>query len=187
MFFLTLLIIALGLAMDAFAVSVVSGAAYKKLKIRHVFRIAFFFGAFQAIMPVIGYGAAVSVSDYIEKFDHWIVFFLLCGVGAKMIYESFKMKESEQVMDPSKILVLLILSVATSIDALAVGVSLSLMTDSVFMAAAVIGVVTFFVSYLGVIIGKRFGHFFENRIEAIGGLILIGIGIKILAGHIFYK
>jgi len=182
----TIVVIAVGLAMDAFAVSIVSGSAYKQLHVRHALRMAAFFGGFQAFMPLIGSMAGLSFKDYITGFDHWIAFCLLIAVGAKMIYESFKIKSVEENLDPSNIFVLLALSVATSIDALAIGITLSLITHSIGIAVTIIGLVTFVLSYLGVVIGKKFGHFFENKIEIFGGLILIAIGIKILIQHLLF-
>jgi putative Mn2+ efflux pump MntP len=181
---ITIIIIALGLAMDAFAVSIVSGAAYKQLKIKHALRIALFFGGFQAIMPLVGYLAGLSIKTYITPYDHWVAFGLLSAVGGKMIYGSFKIKSAENNLNPSNILILLVLSIATSIDALAIGITLSFLKVSLAEAVGIIGLVTFVLSYLGVFIGKRFGHFFENKIEAVGGLILIGLGLKILFEHL---
>ena len=185
MVLLTIVIIAIGLAMDAFAVSIVSGAAYKQLNIKHAFRLALFFGGFQAFMPIIGFLAGLTVKEYIANYDHWVAFGLLSAVGAKMIYESTKIKPARQDSEHLNILVLLALSVATSIDALAVGITLSLLRISIITAAVIIGLVTFVLSYIGVFIGKNFGHFFENKIEALGGLVLIGIGCKILLEHLF--
>jgi putative Mn2+ efflux pump MntP len=185
MVLLTIVIIAIGLAMDAFAVSIVSGAAYKKLNIRHAFRLALFFGGFQAFMPIIGFLAGLTVKQHIADYDHWVAFALLTAVGAKMLYESTKIKPAHENSEPMNLLVLLALSVATSIDALAVGITLSLLRISIAMAAIIIGLVTFVLSYIGVFIGKNFGHFFENKIEALGGLILIAIGFKILFEHLF--
>ena len=179
----TIIVIAVGLAMDAFAVSIVSGSVYQQLHVRHALRMAVFFGGFQAIMPLIGSLAGLSVKDYIADYDHWIAFGLLAAVGGKMIYESFKIESAKKNLDPSNVLVLLILALATSIDALAIGITLSLIVSSIAIAVIIIGLVTFALSYLGVCIGKRFGHFFENKIEAFGGLILIGPGIKILFEH----
>ena len=181
-----IVVIAVGLAMDAFAVSIVSGSAYKQLHVKHVLRMAAFFGGFQAFMPLIGSMAGLSLKGYITGCDHWIAFCLLSAVGAKMIYESFKIKSVEENPDPSNIFVLLALSVATSIDALVIGITLSLITASIGLAVTIIGLITFVLSYLGVVIGKRFGHFFENKIEIFGGLILIAIGAKILIGHLFF-
>jgi manganese efflux pump family protein len=183
---LTIIIIAVSLSMDAFAVSVVSGSVYKRLKIRHIFRMAVFFGGFQAIMPLVGSLAGISVKEYVAGYDHWAAFVLLSVIGAKMIYESFKITSAEENFNPENTMVLLALSVATSIDALVVGITLSFLRVSIVTAAVIIGLVTFALSYLGVLIGKRFGHFFENKIEAIGGLVLIALGLKILIQHLFF-
>ena len=185
MVLLTIVIIAIGLAMDAFAVSIVSGAAYKQLNIKHAFRLALFFGGFQAFMPIVGFLAGLTVKQHIANYDHWVAFALLTAVGAKMIYESAKIKPADENSQPFNIPVLLALAVATSIDALAVGITLSLLRIPIVTAAVIIGLVTFVLSYIGVFIGKNFGHFFENKIEALGGIILIGIGLKILFEHLF--
>ena len=183
---MTIIFIAVGLAMDAFVVSIVSGSTYRQLHVKHALRMALFFGAFQAFMPLIGSLAGLTLKDYIQDYDHWVAFGLLAAVGGKMIYKSFKIKSAEKNPDPSNIFVLLVLSVATSIDALAIGITLSLITSSIALAAIIIGLITFVLSYAGVLIGKRFGHFFENRIEAIGGLVLIGIGVKIICEHLLF-
>ncbi|MBN2271240.1 MAG: manganese efflux pump [Sedimentisphaerales bacterium] len=180
---ITIIIIAVGLAMDALAVSIVSGAAYRQLHVKHALRIALFFGAFQAVMPLIGSLAGLTLKGHIARYDHWIAFGLLTAIGAKMIYESFKIKEAEKKFDPTSLITLLALAVATSIDALAVGITLSLITKSIIIAVTIIGVITFALSYLGVAIGKRFGHFFESKIEILGGAILIAIAVKILLQH----
>ena len=185
MVLLTIVIIAIGLAMDAFAVSIVSGAAYKQLHIKHALRLALFFGGFQAFMPLIGFLAGLTVKQHIANYDHWVAFALLTAVGAKMIYESTKIKPADENSQPFNIPVLLALSVATSIDALAVGITLSLLRIPIVTAAVIIGLVTFALSYIGVFIGKNFGHFFESKIEALGGIILIAIGFKILLEHLF--
>ncbi len=182
----SIIIIAVGLAMDAFAVSIVSGAAYKQLKLKHTLRIALFFGGFQALMPLVGSLAGLSIKKYIEGFDHWIVFGILSAIGAKMIYESFKIGTEGQSFDPSNISTLLVLSVATSIDALAVGITLSLITSPIITAVIIIGSVTFVLSYFGVSVGRKIGHFFESKIEALGGLFLIALGLKILIQHLFF-
>ncbi len=180
----TILLIAVGLAMDAFAVSVVTGSVYKDFKIRHALRMALFFGGFQAIMPVIGFLAGLGLVDYIAPYDHWIAFALLFFVGGKMIYESFQIEAAEKDRNPADLPVLLLLSFATSIDALAVGITLSLLQAPIALAVTIIGLVTFGLSCGGVYLGKRFGHFFESKIEIIGGLILIVIGIKIVVEHL---
>ena len=180
----SIIFISIGLAMDAFAVSIASGFTIHRLRVGHAFRIAFFFGAFQAIMPVIGWLAGLSVQEYIAAIDHWIAFILLSFVGGRMIYEATVLGEERDEKDPLNIYVLLMLSVATSIDALAVGLSLSFLNVAIALPAIVIGCVTFALSFAGVYIGDRFGHFFESKIEIAGGIILIGIGIKILIEHL---
>ncbi|MBN2591782.1 MAG: manganese efflux pump [Sedimentisphaerales bacterium] len=185
--YISVIIIAVGLAMDAFAVSVASGAAYKQLHVKHAFRMAAFFGGFQAFMPLIGALAGLSIKSYIQEIDHWIAFAILSVIGGKMIYEAFKIAEAEKNCNPSNILVLLTLSVATSIDALVVGITLSLVASNIIVAVIIIGLITFILSYMGVYIGKKFGHFFENKIEALGGFVLIALGIKILIEHLFFN
>jgi len=181
----TIILIAVGLAMDTFAVSVAAGAAERKLHIRHAMRMAVFFGAFQAVMPLIGWFAGEGFKDSIAAYDHWIAFGLLALVGGKMILESFKLKDDkDKPVDPTSVLVVLTLAVATSIDALAVGVTLSLVTDSILFAVLMIGVITFVLSLAGIRIGMKVGHFFENKIEIFGGVILLLIGIKILVEHL---
>jgi len=181
---LTILVIAVGLSMDAFAVSVASGAVYKKLEIRHAILMAVSFGAFQAIMPIAGWLAGLCFRRFIQDFDHWVAFAMLAIIGCKMIYEAFAIKKTDKKLQSMSFLVLLTLSVATSIDALAVGITLSLLNGAIVTTVIIIGLVTFGFSYAGVHIGKKFGHFFESKIEIIGGLVLIGIGTKILIEHL---
>ncbi|MGB7582557.1 MAG: manganese efflux pump MntP family protein [Sedimentisphaerales bacterium] len=181
---LSVITIAVGLAMDTFAVSIVTGAAYKQLHIRHTLRMAGFFGGFQALMPVVGYLAGLTVRQYVSNYDHWIAFGILAAVGLKMIYESFKIKEERQTPNPANLLVVLALAVATSIDALAVGITISLITHAIALTVIIIGAVTFGLSFAGVYIGKKFGHFFEGGIEIIGGLVLIALGLKIVLQHV---
>ncbi|OFZ17961.1 MAG: hypothetical protein A2X94_08700 [Bdellovibrionales bacterium GWB1_55_8] len=185
----TIILIALGLSMDAFAVAVADGAMMGRLALRPALRIAFFFGAFQALMPVLGWFAGLTLRDWIMDFDHWIAFCLLALIGGKMIYESFKLESGKSDSGKSEccaenVVLLLGLSVATSIDALAVGLSFSFLQVSIPMPALIIGVVTFFVSFAGVYLGTKVGHFFEKKISLIGGLVLIGIGAKILIEHL---
>ena len=181
---ITVVIIAIGLAMDAFAVSVASGFTIKKLKLRHALRIALFFGLFQALMPTIGWLAGLSLRELISQWDHWIAFGLLACIGAKMVYESFKLEADRKQINPLAIDVLLMLSIATSIDALAVGVTFAFLKVSIVWPIIVIGLITFTTSFLGVFIGDKFGHIFESKIELLGGLVLIAIGLKILLQHL---
>ena len=185
---LTIIIIAIGLAMDAFAVSVATGAAYKKTGTNHAFKMAFAFGGFQAIMPIVGWFAGLTLRDFIRDYDHWVAFILLAFIGGKMIYESFKIKRAQQQTCALSAATLLVLALATSIDALAVGITFSfLLAGSLVIAVIIIGVITFVLSYAGFYIGKSFGHFFETGIEALGGLILLAIGTKILLEHLFFS
>lgn len=171
--------------MDAFAVSVTSGIAIKKMHIGHALVIGLFFGVFQALMPFLGWLAGFTFADWVKNVDHWIACSILCFLGFKMIYESKKLKEKEQVSNPMEIPVLFMLAIATSIDALAVGVTLSFLKLSIITPITVIGAVTFLLSFCGTFIGNSFGHFLENKIEIAGGLMLIGIGLKILIEHLF--
>jgi putative Mn2+ efflux pump MntP len=180
---LAVLLIALGLAMDSFSVSIANGLATKTFKISKALTIALFFGFVQGLMPVFGWLAGESIADYISAFDHWIAFTLLTVIGIKMIYESI-VNNPNNFLSVYTIKVILILSVVTSIDALAVGFSFSFLDISIFFPAIIIGVITFLLSFLGVYVGRRFGEILKNRIEIFGGLILIGIGLKILLEHV---
>jgi putative Mn2+ efflux pump MntP len=180
---LAVFIIAVGLAMDALAVSISSGVVMKTMRVRHALVIASFLGGFQAIMPFIGWSTGNWIRAYIAAFDHWIAFLLLCLVGAKMIHESRQDEAARANLDPTNIYILFILAIATSIDALAVGFSLSFLDIAIVVPVVVIGVVTFAMSYAGTYIGTLSGPVFGKRIETIGGLILIGIGIKIVIEH----
>jgi putative Mn2+ efflux pump MntP len=156
------------------------------MKIRHARLIGFFFGAFQAIMPLLGWLLGHSVKDWVQAIDHWLAFIILAILGIKMIYESTKLEESEKVYNPLDISVLFMLSIATSIDAFAVGVTLSFLKTTIIMPVIAIGSITFVLSFVGMYIGKSFGHLLENKIEIAGGVILIGIGAKILVEHLFF-
>jgi putative Mn2+ efflux pump MntP len=177
-------LIGIGLAMDCFAVSITSGIAIKNLRINNALQIALFFGSFQAFMPVIGWFAGLGLRDFITGVDHWVAFGLLSLIGLKMIYESTKLKSDKKEMNPLNIYVLSMLSIATSIDALAIGVSFAFLKISLVTSIIIIGAITFVLSFVGVFVGNRTGHFFENKIELAGGLILIGIGTKILIEHL---
>ena len=179
---ITIVIIGIGLSMDALAVSFINGFVIKKLKIRHAFKIAFSFGFFQGLMPIIGWAAGLSFRKYIQGFDHWVAFSLLCIVGGKMIYESINCGKEKK--DCLQLPVLLVLSIATSIDALAVGLSFSFLQVEIIIPALIIGAVTFTLCFIGIYIGDKIGRFAGNKIELIGGLILIIIGIKILVEHL---
>ncbi len=180
----TIFFIAIGLAMDAFAVAVASGFSVRRLRLNYALKIAFFFGFFQSAMPVIGWMVGYGFRDFISKIDHWIAFLLLTFIGIKMIYEAKVLKEEERELVSMNTYSLFLLSVATSIDAFAVGFSLSALNVSIINPALVIGGVTFLLSLSGVYAGNRFGHLFESKIETLGGIILICIGLKILLEHL---
>jgi putative Mn2+ efflux pump MntP len=180
---ITIILIAVGLAMDAFAVSVASGIAIKRQRLRNAFKFGIFFGSFQVIMPVVGWLAGLRLKDFVMNIDRWIAFGLLVFIGCKMIYESFKLEEKEEAASYG-LNTMLLLSVATSMDALAVGLSFAFLGVSITTPVIIIGVVTFMLSFLGIFIGESIGHFFERKLEALGGLVLIGIGIKILLEHL---
>lgn len=179
----TVLLVALGLAMDSFSVAIANGLATKTFRIANALKMSVFFGFFQGIMPVIGWYAGVHVLDLISDFDHWIAFLLLTLIGSRMIYESVK-GESNKLLCSLSIKLLLILSVATSIDALAVGLSFSILKFPIETLAITTGLVTFLLSFFGVYLGGRFGRFLKNRVELLGGLILVTIGLKILLEHL---
>ncbi len=176
-------LIAIGLAMDALAVSITYGITVKQQKINNAFKIGLSFGSFQTFMPFIGWLAGLSLRGLISGVDHWIAFGLLSLIGGKMIYESTKIGGDKEIKSLN-VFVLLLLSIATSIDALAVGLSFAFLKIAIATPIIIIGVVTFVLSFLGVLLGNRLGHFFESKVEILGGLILIGIGIKILIEHL---
>lgn len=179
-----LIIIAIALAMDAFAVAVATGVALKRVSPRQTFRLSWHFGLFQGLMPIIGWVLGVKVRAFIEAFDHWIAFALLGYIGIKMIHEAFE-DEAEELKDPTKGMSLIMLSVATSIDALAVGLSLSVLGVSVWWPALVIGLVALGFTFMGLQIGKRAARarLLSTSAEVIGGMVLLAIGFKILWDH----
>jgi putative Mn2+ efflux pump MntP len=180
---LSILLIAFVLAMDSFSVSIARGFSILKEKQSiEAVKTGFFFGVFQGGMPIVGWLVGISVIEFISGFDHWIAFALLCFIGTRMVYESFS-QDSKKIICSSNLKVLFVLSIATSIDALAVGLSLSFLETSIIMPAIIIGIITFFLSFIGVFIGKKFGSYID-KIGILGGVILIVIAIRILIEHI---
>lgn len=178
--------IAIALAMDAFAVSIVAGVKLKDVGFRQMFRLAWHFGLFQALMPVVGWGAGLSIRTYIEAYDHWIAFVLLAFVGIKMIKDAFgHEKEETHPKDPTKGMTLVMLSVATSVDALAVGFSISMLNVSIWLPAVIIGIVAGMFTIFGLQIGKRVGsaECLGLYAEITGGIVLFAIGLNILYEH----
>lgn len=180
-----LALLALGLAMDAFAVSVCKGLAMKKLSIKNACIIGLWFGGFQALMPVIGYLLGVNFKEYIVSIDHWIAFILLGVIGVNMIKESLEHGEDDEKADDSiAVKTMFLLAVATSIDALAVGITFAFLSVNITYAVSFIGVITFVLSVIGVGLGHIFGAKYKSKAEFVGGLILVLLGVKILLEHL---
>ncbi len=181
-----IVLIGTGLSMDAFAVAVCKGLAMKKPDKVQALIIGLYFGVFQALMPVLGWLLGTQFRVYIESVDHWVAFALLAFIGGKMIVEAVRDKPSD-IPEGSSVIKhkeMLVLAVATSIDALAVGISFAALGTPIFPSAQIIGLITFCLSILGVYIGHRFGNRYEKKAEIAGGLILIGIGVKVLIEHL---
>ena len=177
-----IIFISIGVAMDAFAVAICKGLAIKKVNLKKAFIIGLYFGIFQAVMPVLGYLLGTTFKDLILKIDHWIALLLLSSIGINMIKESFEKDNSyNESLDVST---MLILSIATSIDALAVGITFACLKVNIFIPATIIGIITCIISIIGAIIGNRFGNKLEAKAEIFGGIILILLGIKIVFEHL---
>lgn len=178
---------ALGLAMDCFAVSIACGLVMKRFRLLPALRIALLFGLFQAGMPLLSWLLGLQFEQYIRNFDHWIAFTLLAFLGSRMIYIDFckrKNKTIPKIINPYKLKVVLMLALATSIDALAVGLSFSLLQMNLWQSILIIGLVSFLLSWLGILLAIHYGNKIKIRAELIGGLILIAIGSKILIEHL---
>ena len=178
-----ILLISIGLAMDAFAVSVCKGLAMKKMSWKKAAIIGLYFGIFQAVMPVIGYFLGTTFEKFITYVDHWVAFILLVGIGINMVKEAFN-KESENRNDNVDMKTMIVLSIATSIDALAIGITFACLKIHIVMPVITIGLITFIISVIGVKIGNQFGDKYGKKAEIMGGVILILLGIKILLEHL---
>ncbi|WP_399552657.1 manganese efflux pump MntP family protein [uncultured Ruminococcus sp.] len=185
MSYLELFVIAVGLSMDAFAVSICKGLSVRRLKPRHNLICGLYFGGFQALMPVIGWLLGRQFESLIKSIDHWIAFALLVLIGANMIREAVK-NEEENLNDSFSPKTMLPLAVATSIDALAVGVTFAFLDVSIVPAVSMIGATTFILSAVGVKIGNVFGAKYKSKAELVGGIVLIAMGVKILIEHLFF-
>ncbi len=181
---ITIFLIAVSLAMDAFAVSISNGVSVRGFDTKQSAVQGLYFGGFQFLMPVVGWFLGSRVKTYIESVDHWIAFALLAVIGGNMIRESFREEEGGQTELTGRIL--LLQAIATSIDALAVGISFAILDVNIWMAAAIIGVVSFVMSFCGGMLGKGLGNFLQAKAEFAGGIVLVLIGIKILAEHLFF-
>lgn len=185
--FFTILFIGIGLSMDACAVSLAKGMSLDKTKIKkYAFILAFAFGFFQWLMPTIGYFAGSHFADYIQSIDHWIAFILLSLIGINMIREGKEEKEDNSKIHSISFKDILLLAIATSIDALAVGVSFAFLKVNLALATVTIGITTFVLSFICVLFGKKLGSLFEKYAEYLGGIILILLGLKILIEHLFF-
>jgi putative Mn2+ efflux pump MntP len=191
----TLVILAVGLAMDAAAVAATRGLLLARVQLRHVLLITLFFGGFQGLMPMLGYALGASVGKSIQAWDHWIVFVLLGGLGIRMLREAFVQPSDAEVTDaavrgnadPFALPVLVTLAFATSIDALAAGITLPLLDASLLSSCATIGVITAFLSVAGLMVGRRFGAALGRKLDVVGGLALIGLGTKTLIEHLWLQ
>jgi len=177
-------LIALGLSMDASAVSICKGLKMKKIDYKYMLLIAIFFGGFQALMPLLGWLLGKNFEGYITRFDHWIAFALLAFIGWQMIANSFKSEEIDESSISYDIKEIFILAIATSIDALAVGITFAFLQTNIWSAMILIGATTFVCSIIGVFVGNSFGIKYKNKAELIGGIILILMGLKILLEHL---
>jgi putative Mn2+ efflux pump MntP len=182
--FISTILVAVGLAMDAFAVSLGAGTSGKACSFRPFFRLSFHFGLFQAGMTFLGWLAGSSIARWIEDFDHWVAFGLLVFVGGRMILSGFSKASERKDVDVSRGGMLVMVSIATSIDALAVGLGLALVDVNIIEACLVIGIITLGLSVVGLLAGGALGEKFGKRMEILGGLILIGIGFRILISHL---
>ena len=180
--FIELFLIAVGLSMDAFAVSVCKGLSVKKVGVKHAALAGLYFGGFQFLMPVIGYLLGFRFESVIETVDHWVAFVLLAFIGVNMIKESFG--KAEELNDDFGVKTMLLMAVATSIDALAVGITFAFLEVQILPAAGLIGVTTFLLSFAGIYIGNVFGARYKSKAELAGGIILVLIGVKILLEHL---
>jgi len=181
---LSIILIALGLSADCFAVAFSGSISMKTVSPVQVLRTALVFGVFQAIMPILGWLAGLTVIDFIAGYDHWIAFALLVLVGGRMIWEAFRSTDDLKRVDISRGVLLLTLALATSIDALAVGLTFAFLEVNIWLACSTIGVIAFGITIVGFVLGRRAGALLGNYAEAIGGVILIGIGFRILLSHI---
>ena len=182
-----IILIAIGLSMDAFAVSITLGLSVKKLQVKKVLIPGTYFGIFQAIMPLTGYFAGIRFANKIQGSDHWIAFLLLGFIGGKMIKDGFSKEEKTMDENSFRFKTMLLLAIATSIDALVVGITFAFLSVNIFEAVLIIGLTTFCISTGGVITGRRLGAKYELKAEFIGGAILVLLGFKILIEHLFFQ
>ena len=186
MSFWEILLLAVGVSMDAFAVSIGKGLTAQRASWREALKVGLWFGGFQALMPLIGYFLGFSFTDLVVKVDHWIAFVLLALIGGNMIREALKGGEEASANSSFAFRTMLLLAIATSIDALAVGVSLAFVQADIWLSVTIIGITTALFSIVGLLIGKEVGDRFHRRAQILGGVILIAIGLKILIEHLWF-
>jgi putative Mn2+ efflux pump MntP len=183
---LEIILIAIGLSMDAFAVSITLGLRVKNPTLKESIIPGTYFGFFQAFMPFVGFFAGIYFANKIENYDHWIAFILLGIIGGKMLIESFSKKEEKISDNPFHFAKMLLLAIATSIDALVIGITFAFFNVNIFKAILIIGLTTFFISIAGMKIGNLFGERFKSKAEFFGGAVLVILGLKILIEHLFF-
>jgi putative Mn2+ efflux pump MntP len=185
---ISIFLLAVALSMDACAVALSTGVLVCKMHLRHAVRMAVLFGLFQAFMPIAGWSVGQFAAEYVKSYDHWVAFILLVAIGGKMIYEALwgGSDDGETKKDPHNLYLVITLAFATSIDAAAVGISMSFLHVTVIMPAVIIGITTAILSFVSYYLGCRFGDFCGKKIEIIGGIILIAIGTKILIEHLCF-
>ncbi|MFH2143085.1 MAG: manganese efflux pump [Bacteroidota bacterium] len=182
--FTSIILIAIGLSLDCFAISMTGGIILKERKLIKILQLSLLFGVFHIFMPVIGWLLGFKLKSYIQDYDHWIAFLLLSLIGFKMLYEGIRCKKTDnEILTFSKLWPLLGLAIASSIDALVVGISLAVIDISIYITAIIIGSVTFIITFLGGILGNKISKYIKFRMDIIGGIVLILIGIKILIEH----
>ncbi len=181
---ITILGLAVALAMDAFAVSLGTAMNLPAVSGRHLFRFSFHFGLFQALMPILGWMAGMTIQKWIVSFDHWIAFLLLGFIGGRMLWQAIHPEEHAERTDPTRGWSLVMLSIATSIDALAVGLTLAMLDVSIWIPSLIIGLVAGVLTIAGMLLGRRLGSQWGQRVEILGGMVLIAIGVKILVEHL---
>ncbi len=182
---LNIFLIALALAMDAWAVAIAVGLGLKAVTWRHVFRLGFHFGLFQFFMPILGWLAGRQIAAIISDYDHWLAFVLLSGVGGKMLWGAWQETPTADAADPTRGLTLIVLSIATSIDALAVGLSMAFLGVSIWIPSVVIGLVAATMTALGMALGGKLGKSWGKKAEILGGCVLVLIGLKIMWDHLY--
>ena len=181
---ISVLLLSVGLAMDSFTVSLCSGMAMNPVRLHRAFRVAFFFGGFQALMPVLGWLGGIGLTTLIAPYDHWLAFALLAFIGGNMIRESMRPEACELQTDATSVPRLLVMGVATSIDALAVGLSFAFLQVSIVVPVLAIGTITAALSFMGVYLGRTCGQLLQSKVQVVGGLILIAIGLRIVIEHL---